>query len=202
MVANIVPVGNGQANRRYSIVFYVFGSVVGGIFLGLLLTGTGLLLRRLLPVHEYGREVPLLLGFFFLLASARETELLKFSLPDSGSQVPRSWFYTLGHWAGAFAWGGYLGVGFLTPVVCISYFAVMLWVMLLARPELALVLTLSYVIGRVMPVVGIRYATAKSEHDCTWYINKIAPFSGVLFVWNGILLAGMGSLLLTTPLYW
>jgi hypothetical protein len=204
MVTNIVPVGNGQTEepgRRYAIVFYVLGSISGGIVLGYVLTSIGAVLRRAYFFHEYGRYVSLLVGVLFLLASAREVEILKFRLPQSRSQVPRSWFYTLGHYAGAFAWGGYLGLGFLTSVVSISFYAIVLWIVLMGGREVGLMLTLAYEVGRVMPVISVRWMSSKIGHDIYWYARVIGPFSSVVLVLNGILLVGLGSLLLTASSY-
>jgi hypothetical protein len=204
MVANIAPVGNGQtADRRmrHAIVFYVLGSMSGGMVLGFFLTLLGGLLRRGALLSHRTTLAPVVIGFLFLLASAREVNLLKFPVPESYHQVPRSWFYRWGYNAGSFAWGSYLGVGFLTSIVSISFYAVVLWIVVVAGRWDGLSLALAYALGRVTPVIGIRYLCAHSANDPMFYINAFEPFYGVISVLNGILLAGLGSLLLTAACF-
>jgi MFS family permease len=204
MVVNIVPVGNGQADekgRRYAIVFYVMGSVAGGILLGYILTSLGAVVQHAWQFHFSARYLSVLVGAFFLLASVREVEILKFYVPQSGSQVPRSWFYSLGYHAGAFAWGGYLSLGFLTPVVSVGFYAIVLGIILVAGRTSGLFLALAYVTGRMMPVIGIRYMVSRSGRGTSWHIRQIAPFSSAVLVSNGVLLMSLGSLFLTATFY-
>jgi len=204
MVANIVPVGNGQAGDRSGccrIGFYVLGTMLGGFVLGGVLTSLGALLQETGPVRDHAKWLPILFGALFFLLSAGEVGLVQLPLPQSVRQVPRSWFWRFGANAGSVAWGAFLGLGFLTPVVCLSFYAVVFWILLMVGRDVGLALTLAYSIGRAMPVISIWLLSSRSGHDRVWYLTKVEPLSGVIFVINGMLLASLGSFLLTAALY-
>jgi hypothetical protein len=204
MVVNIVPVGNGQAEergRQHAIVFYVMGSIAGGILLGYLLTSLGAVLQGMWQLHLSPKYLSVIVGACFVLASVREVEILHFHVPQSGSQVPRSWFYNFGYRAGAFAWGGFLSLGFLTPVVSVGFYALVLGIVLEVGRTAGLCLAIAYVTGRVMPVIGIRLLAGRNGHETLWYVRQVAPFSSAVLVTNGILLMSLGSLFLTATLF-
>jgi hypothetical protein len=204
MVVNIVPVGNGKAEergRRYAIVFYLLGSMASGVLWGYLLSSLGVVVRHTSLFHGFSKYLGIVIGAFFLLAGMREVEILRFRVPQSGSQVPRIWFYSLGYRGGAFAWGAFLSLGFLTPIVSIGLYAVVVGIVLWAGRTVGLLLALAYVIGRVMPVVAIRYKASQSGREASWYMRQVAPYSSVILVLNGILLVGLGSLFLTATFY-
>jgi hypothetical protein len=203
MVGTIVPVGNGQAHRRGElclVLSYGVGCMVGGAILGYLLTSMGSGIQHARFMYGQSKYLLALVGAAFLIAGAREVELLKFPLPQSRWQVPRSWIY-LGHNAGAFLYGTVLGFALLNPVVCVSFYAVMIWIVLMAGRSVGLALATAYVTGRVLPVLGVWYMTRKSAHDVSWCLRTVDPFRNVVFVLNGILLVGLGSFLLTVTWY-
>jgi hypothetical protein len=141
------------------------------------------------------------LGLFFLFASARAAGVLKFALPQSGWQVPRIWMHIMGERLGAFAFGSVLGAAFFNPVVCISFYAVVLWIVLMAGRSVGLILVLVYVTGRILPVLGFWYVSFRTGRDTTAYLRVADRLRSVVFVCNAILLAGIGSFLLTASRY-
>lgn len=204
MVGAIVPVGNGKTMGRGSpqIVFsYLAGSLVGGMAMGLALTSIGVAVRNVWLGWDPGRLTFVLLGILFLFASARAAGFLRFALPQSKWQVPRDWLHTFGERRGAFAFGSVLGAGFFNPVVCISFYAVVLWILLMAGRNVGLFLAFAYVLGRVLPVLGFWLVSAKTGQDTTAYLGVADRLRSVVLVCNAILLAGLGSFLLTVSRY-
>jgi hypothetical protein len=205
MVGAIVPVGNGQAMvRRGSpqvVGLYLLGSLIGAGAMGWTLTSIGGLMRHRWLAGGENNYVSAALGLFFLLASVRAAGVLRFALPQSRWQVPRIWLHTMGERVGAFAFGSVLGASFFNPVVCISFYAVVLWIVLMAGRSVGLLLALLYVTGRVLPVLGFWYVSFRTGRDTTAYLRVADRLRSVVFVYNAILLAGLGSFLLTVSRY-
>ncbi len=200
MVGTIVPVGNGREQREgesYFVLMYLLGSLVGAGAMGWMLTSLGAALRHSLLVGEPGRYVLLVLGVVYLVASAREVGLWSCPLPQSSWQVPRSWLHSFGDHLGVFAFGSVLGFGFFNPVVCVSFYAVVLWIVVVAGRGVGIVLALAYAVGRVMPVLVLWYVTARSRRSTMSYVGQIDRLRSIVYVVNGMVLAGVGSFLLT-----
>jgi len=56
---------------------------------------------------------------------------------------------------------------------------------------------LAYAVGRVMPVLVLWYVTARSRRSTISYVGEIDRLRSIVYVVNGMVLAGVGSLLLT-----
>jgi hypothetical protein len=169
--------------------------------MGLVLTSLGAAVQRMWPGRESDRYLSVVLGLVFLLASVRAAGILRFALPQSRWQVPRKWLYPLGERLGAFAFGSVLGSAFFNPVVCISFYAVVLWILLMAGRGIGLALVLVYLVGRVLPVLGFWYASFKTGRDTSSFLGVADRLRSAVFVFNAILLAGLGSFLLTVSRY-
>jgi hypothetical protein len=192
MVGTIVPAGSGKRGEIYMVALYVLGALVGGLVLGAVLTFTGEVVQQLVhwPLSC------LLLGTFFLLASAREVEIVSFRLPQSRWQVPRAWLYGFGDYLAAFLFGGVLGAAFFTPVVCISFYAIVAWIVLGAGKTMGILLALVYAAGRISPVVYFSAVAAKTGRRSILSVRAVDRHRSLVFVLNGILLAALGSLVL------
>jgi len=200
MVGTIVPVGNGQAHRKgecYFVLMYLMGSLVGAAAMGWMLTSLGVALRHSLLAGEPSRYILVVLGVVYLLASAREVGLWNCPLPQSSWQVPRSWLHSFGDHLGVFAFGSVLGFGFFNPVVCVSFYAVVLWIVVVAGRGAGIVLALAYAMGRVMPVLVLWFVTARSQRSTMSYVGRIDRLRSIVYLVNGMVLAGVGSFLLT-----
>jgi len=200
MVGTIVPVGNGQGQEKgesYFVLMYLLGSLVGAAAMGWMLTSLGVALRHSLLAGGPGKYVLLALGVVYLVGSAREVGLWSCPLPQSSWQVPRSWLHSFGDYLGVFAFGSVLGFGFFNPVVCVSFYAVVLWIVVVAGRGAGIVLALAYAVGRVMPVLVLWYVTARSRRSTISYVGEIDRLRSIVYVVNGMVLAGVGSLLLT-----
>lgn len=199
MVGTIVPVVNGQetSGSKFGLVlFYVLGSLTGGAVLGVLLISLGAGIRH--AWFSYGQSKYLLIAVSaaFLIGGAREAGLLKFPLPQSVWQVPRTWIL-LGHNTGAFLYGSVLGFSLFNPVISAGFYAVVIWIVLVARPGAGLVLAIAYVMGRVLPVLAIWYISSNGAGDTTWCLRKLDPFQRTVSLLNAMLLVGLGSFMLT-----
>jgi hypothetical protein len=121
---------------------------------------------------------------------------MSFRLPQSNWQVPRTWLRRFGDHLAAFAFGGILGAAFFTPVVCISFYAMVAWVVLAAGKTMGMSLALIYVLGRISPVVFFWAVTAKTGGRSISLVQQVERNRSLVFVLNGVLLAALGSLVL------
>jgi hypothetical protein len=207
MVGTIVPVGNGQGDEGERKVFltYTLGSLTGALLMGSFWGFLGVSLQKLLRLWFargfLANTLSAFTGILFLVAAAIETGLLDFPVPQSGWQVPRSWFYTLGRQRGAFLYGSVLGSGFLTPLGGASLPAIALWIMLTPAPRLALVLFAFFSLGRVMPLFAIWLVIHQHGMDKVTQLSAIAPLRAAVLVVNGMILATIGPFLLIRAVY-
>jgi hypothetical protein len=116
MLASINPLGERMRNHRWgaSFAWYVAGSVLGGLTMGVLFGALGALLFA--AFDPSASVVGLLVLGFGILGVAFETHLFGLRLPTIIRQVDENWLGRYRSWVYAGGFGYQLGLGVVTVV--------------------------------------------------------------------------------------
>jgi hypothetical protein len=153
MLASINPLGERMRNRRWrtSFAWYVAGSVLGGLTMGVLF---GLLGAALFAAFDPSEAVVglLVLGFG-LLGVAFETHLFDLRLPTIIRQVDETWLGRYRAWVYAGGFGYQLGLGVVTVVTSAAVYLTWILCTLSGTVWGGIVIGVAFGLVRAMPML-------------------------------------------------
>ncbi|HSB09064.1 MAG TPA: sulfite exporter TauE/SafE family protein [Blastocatellia bacterium] len=201
MVGTILPIVYGdrqQGKRPVSLWLHTLGYVIGGAAVG----GMFGVIGAALPVHrlhiERGLVALLVTGSICLLYSLRELHLVDIPTPQFYRQVPETWRFHFQPKVAALLYGLGLGVGLATRIPVSTFYAVVLWAVLVGSPPLGMLGMAIFGFGRALPLLCAVPFLDDSEAAVRFQsLNRLKPAVQVL---NGIALGFAGPCLLAVAL--
>jgi hypothetical protein len=189
MVGTIGPMVNGTSHLRKSRVIALFGAanIIGGAATGITFAFLGHIL--LWPSLTLDIKNPAF-GTSCVLLSMIEVGLIRARLPQFRKQVPRRWR----HWGGCGTglYGLVLGAGVGTRIVTLTYYALLLGI-LLGSLRLGLVIGALFGLARAFPICLLSVIRVDRALQFT---PMIVGSQDLMQLVNGAVLAALGMLLI------
>jgi hypothetical protein len=159
MLASITPLGEGGRGRRWQItvIFYLIGSLAGGIALG---GAGGLAGMAIAHLWFPGRSTALgAVAILSATAVALDSHRLPIPLPSVSRQVNEDWLIRYRSWVYGLGFGAQLGLGVVTVVASSSVYLLFL-LALMSRSILAgLLVGAIFGLLRALPLLTARRIT-------------------------------------------
>jgi hypothetical protein len=175
MVSAINPLSERARGNRYSLtaVWFVFGSVLGGLALG---AAGGLLALAARPVPTVAA---LWLGVAASLVTvAADRRLGGFQLPLHPRQVNELWLTQYRRWLYAAGFGVQIGLGFATYIMTAATYLMVALAVLTGSPALAVTTGATFGLVRGLAVLlSARCRNAQALHRLHLLLSRLEPAS-------------------------
>ncbi|MEO6501978.1 MAG: hypothetical protein ABIQ09_08710 [Jatrophihabitantaceae bacterium] len=137
MISAINPLSERSRGNRYwlTAVWFIAGSVLGGVVLG---SASGVLALALRPLADHQSAALAVAALACLVALAADRRLAGFQLPLHPRQVNELWLTRYRRWLYAAGFGLQIGVGFATYIMTAATYLVVVLAALTGSPALAL----------------------------------------------------------------
>lgn len=103
-----------------------------------------------------------------LILALRDLNVIRFPMPQRRCQAPHQWFHEYDFGSTLFMWGVYIGLGVSSFIKFGGLYAVILSVMITNDPFVAIMTTVSFSLGRTLPVWLAPRQTGR------WSIREVA----------------------------
>lgn len=184
------PPGRGRRARRawaLGITAYLLALPAGALVVGFSLH---------LLVNIFGHLPLWVVGIAALTSALIGGGVVPIRLPESGWRIPQSWV-RFGHAAYAALFGGILGLGFLTAIPSIGFYALLAWG--LAAPGWQAVVPVfgAFGVSRALPLLFSAMGAKRRQGYPDEELDQLEKLANrVVFPMEVILLAAIGTLLL------
>ena len=178
---------------------HMIGCLIGAAGLGALLGTLGAAIPwRNLPVNRTIMGL-VITGFTGLLYSVHELRLADIPAPQCHRQVPRKWSYLFSPKVSSLFYGLGLGFALTTRIPVSTFYAVVLWAVLIGDPLISAFGLAAFGFGRALPLLllGCSFSNDEEYFRLTDALHCWKP---VVHLMNGLILAAVGSCLVTTSL--
>jgi hypothetical protein len=204
MVGTILPIVYGEriqltGMRNGSLAAYVSGSMIGGMTLGTSVSLVGLCLR-LHNLLAGSVAVMLLLAFpAHAFLAIREIGVVNVPLPQSHWQVRRTWARELRPQVAALLYGLILGLGVFTRIPTGVFYALVIWMAVLADARFGALAFTLVGFGRALPLMVLARATTNGEQMVRWnaVLHRWFP---IVKLTNALILTVAGAWILAKAL--
>jgi hypothetical protein len=199
MLSSITPLTeNGRGNRYWmTVVWFIVGTVLGGMTLGVL-AGLGALLVSSLGLSTGPAVAAALVAALVTLAS--DLSPGGFRLPSNPRQVNRTWLDRYRSWVYGAGFGWQLGVGVATFVMSATVYLMVVLAALTGRPWTAFLIVTGFGLIRglaILPAAIVRAPADLMRLHRT--IERYRPASRALAVTAQIFVVGFAVGFLAVP---
>jgi len=199
MLSSITPLSErGRGNRyRVTVVWFILGTILGGLTLGTL-AALGALLVATLDLSVMAIATAVVVAAVVTLAS--DLGVGGFRLPANPRQVERTWLDRYRSWVYGVGFGWQLGVGVATFVMSATVYLMVVMAAMTGRPLLALgiVTMFGFIRGlAILPAAGVD--TSADLVRLHRGIERLRPFSRVIAVSAQIAVIGLAVGLISAP---
>jgi len=177
MISAINPLSERSRGNRYwlTTVWFVLGSVLGGVALG---CASGLLAVVLRPLADHGAAACWIAVPACLIALAADRRLGGFQLPLHPRQVNELWLTRYRRWLYAAGFGVQIGVGFATYIMTAATYLVVVLAALTGSPALALAAGTVFGLVRGLAVLlSARCRTGAALRQLHLRLSRLEPAS-------------------------
>jgi hypothetical protein len=164
VLGSITPLGEWGRNQRWkvTVVFYVFGSALGGAAFGAALGAAGEPLTHAL--RRLSATGPLVaLAIAILVGLALELHLLGVRLPTIRRQVSQDWLTAYRGWIYGLGFGFQLGLGVVTIVTTSAVYTTFVACFLSGSPIAGLIIGATFGTIRAATVFSVRGITTSEQ---------------------------------------
>jgi hypothetical protein len=182
MLSSITPMGERARGNRYgtTVSWFVLGSVLGGLSLGLIGAGGAVLVRAIQPSEGTAWVVALLAAAVTLASDLRIGGL---RLPAHPRQVDRRWLDLYRSWVYGLGFGWQLGVGVSTYVMTSAIYLMVVLAALTGEPLVALAVVGGFGIIRGFSILlGAGATTPHNLSTLHQRIERLRPVSRFMAV--------------------
>ncbi|HEX8093590.1 hypothetical protein [Jatrophihabitans sp.] len=192
MISAINPLSERSRGNRYwlTTLWFVLGSVLGGVALG---SASGLLALVLRPLADHRVAALWIAVLACLVALAADRRLAGFQLPLHPRQVNELWLTRYRRWLYAAGFGAQIGIGFATYIMTAATYLVVALAALTGSPALALACGTVFGLVRGLAVLlSARCRSGPALRQLHLRMSKLEPVSlrAVMLI-EGLLAGGL-----------
>ena len=198
MVGTITPVVNRSNKGKQIIVVllpHIIGYFIGASVLGLACGMTGRLMYMWFPSLNNKALIISVASVIGLSTAFFEVILWRHPRPQRNWQVPSNWRAQYSPPLMAFMYGSILGMGVFTAISTYSFYAVLMYALLVGDPISSVICTSIYGVGRGLPITIFSLMSPQGTYRDTYQlIATIGRLQTLIPSVNGIIsgfLAGM-----------
>lgn len=177
MISAINPLSERSRGNRYwlTAVWFVLGSVLGGVALG---SASGLLALILRPLADHQVAASWIAVLACLVALAADRRLAGFQLPLHPRQVNELWLTRYRRWLYAAGFGAQIGIGFATYIMTAATYLVVVLAALTGSPASAVAAGTVFGLVRGLAVLlSARCRTGPALRQLHLRLSRLEPVS-------------------------